>query len=90
MTKKKYNLEFKRINTAIELLKELQEKYMSFAQNTENDLQIRTQYGDRWNEIEDTISILNNELRNLEHQWETRNWNGQDWAEYSLVCANID
>lgn len=90
MTKKEYNAELKRINQSIELLKELQEKYSKFAQNMENELHVRIEYGDKWNTLEDNISILNDELRSLENRWNTRNWTEQDWAQYSLVCNNID
>lgn len=90
MTKKEYNTELKRLNESIELLKSIQEKYAAFAQNMENELHIRIEYGDKWNLLEDNISILNGEIRSLENRWSTRNWTSQDWASYSLVCSNID
>lgn len=90
ISKKEYNTEVKRVNEAIEVLKQLQEKQHQIAQNKENDLQIREVAGDCWNTLEDSIYILQEELKDLENRWETKNWTTSDWMEYDLVRNNID
>lgn len=90
ISKKEYNAEVKRVNEAIEVLKRVQEKQSQIAQNQENDLQIRDVAGDNWNTLEDSIYLLQEELKDLEHRWETRDWTTSEWMEYDLVSNNID
>jgi len=90
MTEKEYNSNKIELELSVNLFKKIQVKYSLIFNNEDNSEDVKQRYGNLWNDAEDAIYILEEELKDLEHQWETRNWNGNDWEQYKLVCNNID
>jgi len=45
---------------------------------------------DYWNGLHDKAADLKTAIKDLAHQWDTRNWTSQDWQQWDLVTSNID
>lgn len=45
---------------------------------------------DGLNAKHDKVAKLEQDIKDLEWRWDTRNWNGSDWNSWSLVAQNID
>jgi hypothetical protein len=46
--------------------------------------------GTAWNNLHDREHEINEEIRDLDREWETRNWTTADYQAYHLICENID
>ena len=46
--------------------------------------------GDTLNDTWDAITATEQELKSLDNEWDTRNWDSQTWYQWSLVAANCD
>ena len=85
-TKRQYTKDIAANEAAILENKALLESFNARAENGEsvNDM------SDAWNDAHDRTYQLEDERRDIERSFRTRNWTWQDHSFASLVSANID
>lgn len=42
------------------------------------------------NRLHDKVADLDQQIKDLDDRWNTRNWTASDWARHALVTSNID
>lgn len=92
MTRNEFKIKRDIILSKIEKFEELQKECITMIDIglESNTYSLVDEYGDKWNLLENKINSLYALLRQIEFQYQTRNWNSQDWYMYDLVTNNID
>jgi len=67
---------------------ELEAKIIGIQSQTNDSEATRT--SEEWDALYDAEYNLEQEIKDLDHKYQTRNWTTADWSSYDLVCRNID
>ena len=89
LSKRMYQAERQALNDQIDHLQAICKEFEDLAGYNPKNYNL-SQIGDKWNNYQDLIYDLQQDVKFLDDKFEKRDWSHQDYVQYDLITNNID
>ena len=89
LSKRMYEAERQALNDQIEHLQVICKEFEDLSDYNPKNYNL-SQIGDQWNNYQDLIYDLQQDVKFLDDKFEKRDWSHQDYVQYDLIANNID